>query len=254
MLQSPSSNSDDIGLAYADSEYSDTEEKERVKKAPPPALDLPSHPAPHIQSATQRKPPLKKADSASSSNGLERSNSTKIARALGLTQVEGRTYRGGPGSPTLTRQRSPSQASTKSAYSARSANSRSGRQPDMYDDNLESTLSGAQVLPLGGSLAKSKSTSSASSGINSLADGITLAQRSKTVSSPDSKTPKLPGRSKTPDARNGRGGEERVEKKRRVCLGCAVIITDGRWVQMDGGRILCEKCWKNMYLPKVSFV
>jgi hypothetical protein len=28
-------------------------------------------------------------------------------------------------------------------------------------------------------------------------------------------------------------------------------IEDGRWIQMDEGNVLCERCWKNMYLPKV---
>lgn len=50
--------------------------------------------------------------------------------------------------------------------------------------------------------------------------------------------------------------EKRKEKERvrksRVCVRCDTRIEDGRWVQVDGGGVLCERCWKNMYLPKVS--
>ncbi|KAJ7632754.1 hypothetical protein FB45DRAFT_744696, partial [Roridomyces roridus] len=38
--------------------------------------------------------------------------------------------------------------------------------------------------------------------------------------------------------------------KTKVCVRCEKKIDDGKWVQMDGGRVLCETCWKNMYLPK----
>ncbi|EIN07176.1 hypothetical protein PUNSTDRAFT_135859 [Punctularia strigosozonata HHB-11173 SS5] len=38
--------------------------------------------------------------------------------------------------------------------------------------------------------------------------------------------------------------------KERKCVRCERVITDGRWVAMDEGGVLCERCWKNMYLPK----
>jgi hypothetical protein len=47
--------------------------------------------------------------------------------------------------------------------------------------------------------------------------------------------------------------KERAAKKVRACLRCAKTIEDGRWVSVDGGGVLCERCWKNMYLPKVRF-
>ncbi|TFK42313.1 hypothetical protein BDQ12DRAFT_269471 [Crucibulum laeve] len=89
-------------------------------------------------------------------------------------------------------------------------------------------------------------------------------QRSNTVQglhSPESsKHPKLPTRSKTErdsvsaaarkrDMNASGSGVSKV-KKQRVCVRCEKRIEDGRWVQMDGGGVLCEKCWKNMYLPK----
>ena len=91
--------------------------------------------------------------------------------------------------------------------------------------------------------------------------------RSNTVpgpASPEQKPPKLPTRSHTnpshphihPErvgltgevARIRNGGS--VKRKDRTCVGCNSKIEDGRWIQMDGGNVLCERCWKNMYLPK----
>ena len=40
-------------------------------------------------------------------------------------------------------------------------------------------------------------------------------------------------------------------RKVKQCASCNKSIGDGRWIPMDGGRVLCDKCWKNMYLPKV---
>ncbi|KAF9477544.1 hypothetical protein BDN70DRAFT_994858 [Pholiota conissans] len=52
----------------------------------------------------------------------------------------------------------------------------------------------------------------------------------------------------------GIGGAATMKKetRRRVrtCRKCAKAIEDGRWVSVDGGGVLCERCWKNMYLPK----
>ncbi|KAF9645127.1 hypothetical protein BDM02DRAFT_696567 [Thelephora ganbajun] len=39
-------------------------------------------------------------------------------------------------------------------------------------------------------------------------------------------------------------------RKVKQCASCNKTIDDGRWIPMDGGRVLCDKCWKNMYLPK----
>ncbi len=91
--------------------------------------------------------------------------------------------------------------------------------------------------------------------------------RSNTVqgphSSPETRPPKLPTRSRTtpmPDRndrdrdRTDKAGERRERvKKPKVCAKCSKTIDDGRWVPCDGGTVLCDLCWKNMYLPKVSY-
>ncbi|KAF6763775.1 hypothetical protein DFP72DRAFT_873357 [Ephemerocybe angulata] len=88
------------------------------------------------------------------------------------------------------------------------------------------------------------------------------AQRSNTVqgmvSSPESKGVKLPVRAKTTTnssegVTNASGDGSRVKerrKKEKVCIKCRKLIDDGRWIQVDTGGVLCERCWKNMYLPK----
>ena len=37
-----------------------------------------------------------------------------------------------------------------------------------------------------------------------------------------------------------------------MCMRCSKEIEDNRWIQVESGRgVLCGRCWKNMYLPKV---
>lgn len=37
-----------------------------------------------------------------------------------------------------------------------------------------------------------------------------------------------------------------------TCMRCSKDIEDNRWIQVENGKgVLCGKCWKNMYLPKV---
>ncbi|KAK1222095.1 hypothetical protein PQX77_015089 [Marasmius sp. AFHP31] len=90
----------------------------------------------------------------------------------------------------------------------------------------------------------------------------------------DSFTPKLPMRSNTERAsssnyhakENGttglsikKGGSAKSKNRVKVCATCTNVIDDGRWVQVDGEEgkkkgsekgVLCEGCWKGMYLPK----
>lgn len=88
--------------------------------------------------------------------------------------------------------------------------------------------------------------------------------RSNTVpgpASPENKAPKLPARSHTnpslPHVHSERvkatGKVARIRNGSREhpsCARCETKIESDRWIQMDGGSVLCERCWKNMYLPK----
>ncbi|KAF9564414.1 hypothetical protein CPC08DRAFT_705366 [Agrocybe pediades] len=112
------------------------------------------------------------------------------------------------------------------------------------------------------------------------ANGDDTLSRSKTVQSPETSRPiKLPARSMTSPtmerdkallpSNNFAGGSAGgssltaglVQKKRRpspkTCVRCENVIDDGRWVSVGAdmpaskaGGVLCEKCWKGMYLPK----
>ena len=57
------------------------------------------------------------------------------------------------------------------------------------------------------------------------------------------------------DARNVRRAKGKDHPPRpRVCIRCEINIENGRWIKMDAGKgVLCERCWKNMYLPKVFY-
>ena len=90
------------------------------------------------------------------------------------------------------------------------------------------------------------------------------AHRSNTIQSPRSTSPekavKLPMRALTSPklerdkSLDGTGVRKEKVGKAKVCLKCQKVIDNGRWVSVDGGGVLCERCWKNMYLPKVSFI
>ncbi|KAK7054700.1 hypothetical protein VNI00_003163 [Paramarasmius palmivorus] len=77
--------------------------------------------------------------------------------------------------------------------------------------------------------------------------------RSNTVqgvgyTSPKSEIPKLPARSNTERGSTEKGVERK--KRSKTCVRCEKRIEDGRWIQVDSGSVLCERCWKTMYLPK----
>lgn len=88
----------------------------------------------------------------------------------------------------------------------------------------------------------------------------TYPHRSNTVQVPphlpESKLPKLPTRAKTTnDYPKSLLEPSTVRKEKthkvRACVHCRKEIEDGRWIKVDTGSVLCERCWKNMYLPKV---
>jgi len=221
--------------------------------------------------------------------GGTRTNSAAIAQALGLSRTPPSEYAklGGPGvtgmGGRVGRSISGSSSGSKSTYS-RGTNAvpvESGSleklametllehpngENDSYASGLMKSKSTGKQRSFGGSSTGSSmreldSHPSEVDDTRSVASGSSRAYRSNTVqgvSSPETRPPKLPTRSKTavaPTERNSSLDANRVKKgrvrKTRVCVRCHTTIEDGRWVQVDGGGILCERCWKNMYLPKV---
>ena len=73
--------------------------------------------------------------------------------------------------------------------------------------------------------------------------------------SPPTKSPKLPARARTTPAMSTKEDaiDVRTRSRPRTCTKCNKRIEDGRWIKAEGaGGVLCERCWKTMYLPKVS--
>ncbi|KAG5645586.1 hypothetical protein DXG03_005724 [Asterophora parasitica] len=217
--------------------------------------------------------------SSSASGEARKRNSAAIAQALGLSQAPPSTYGrlGGPGSVMGGRGRSASgsSGSSRSGYSGGGSASGMGALEkevktllEAKDVGLDKDKDAAIAVEQRDGLVKSKSTGkqrsfgaaaensagrvppfSADAGVG-VGSGA-KAHRSNTVqvapsSTADSKTPKLPARARTSAAK----GTEVPARKPKVCLKCDKKIENGRWVQVDNGGVLCEKCWKNLYLPK----
>lgn len=66
----------------------------------------------------------------------------------------------------------------------------------------------------------------------------------------DSMRPKLPTRAHTSPGLGPGRPEGKRRPRAKTCLKCEVRIEDGRWILMEGGGVMCDRCWKNMYLPK----
>ncbi|TFK54748.1 hypothetical protein OE88DRAFT_951656 [Heliocybe sulcata] len=84
----------------------------------------------------------------------------------------------------------------------------------------------------------------------SFGPGHTGLTKSNTTSNRGSGAMKLPTRSHTSPTLHTHALGEGNKKRERRCRRCERRIDDGRWVRTDNGGVLCERCWKNMYLPK----
>ena len=191
-----------------------------------------------------------------------RANSAAIAQALGLSQTPPSDYgkMGGPGVMGGRRR--------DSSISRRNAD------PDSLEE-MEKALEEAKIKtrnkqPSFGSssqhshLYRADTTSSIATSrkdIDIIENGGVgvKSHRSNTIQSSNPTSPvKLPMRALTSPkfdrdkALDGTGVRKERVRKAKACLKCLKVIANERWVSVDGGGVLCEKCWKNMYLPKVS--
>lgn len=229
---SPSTDSE-RGLAYADDSDDDTPVVMPLDIRKSSALSGTNMVKfPSIESSSVRKPPSRNA-SASSATSYSTSRSANAG---------------------------PSRA--RSASSATHTTTRSGGALERAMETLIEEGASVSVLASGSVLASLAGPSGRG------ASG--KPNRSNTVPgpvSPEHRPPKLPARSITsphhPHIHSERVGvtgevarvrERGKRKKDRICAKCDQKIDDGRWIQMDGGNVLCERCWKNMYLPKVRAI
>ncbi|TFY55821.1 hypothetical protein EVG20_g9179, partial [Dentipellis fragilis] len=112
-------------------------------------------------------------------------------------------------------------------------------------------------------------TSSTSSSLSPRSRPVKLPTRSHTTPTQRESTRALPGRrgGTISGALQGvarkaegeaEGGPEKDEarerkasKRERICVRCTKKIDDGRWIRVESGKgVLCDACWKGMYLPK----
>lgn len=208
------------GLAYADSTDGDDEDAPLAV----PVSEIPRQPSPADTIKQTDRIPDTKPNGKNSKVRFPSTASKKSESAYSSSSSAK--------SPRLP-QRSLSSSTATSSYSARSAAKSTGA----LDRAMETLLEEDPSSPL----------SISSPSIFPLPSGHR-----------DSKQPKLPMRSHTsptlgagrPDSKHG--GKRKVPKT-RMCVKCDKQIEDGRWIQMEGGSVLCDKCWKSMYLPKVSF-
>ncbi|TFK92297.1 hypothetical protein K466DRAFT_241142 [Polyporus arcularius HHB13444] len=142
--------------------------------------------------------------------------------------------------------RFPSMTNSESRYSSSSSSTESPRLPQR---SLSASTS-RTIAKSTGALERAMETlfeDGPSSPTTST--GFTETQRDSI-----SKSPKVPMRSHTsPTLSTGRLEQRRSTQRRpttKACVRCERTIEDGRWIQMEGGSVLCDKCWKNMYLPK----
>ncbi|KAF8969693.1 hypothetical protein BDZ97DRAFT_1794695 [Flammula alnicola] len=203
--------------------------------------------------------------SAQNNNGNGERSMAALLQDANTTDAEAKARFGGlPGGPAGGPLKSSASVSSKSSASASSA----GKQRS-FGSSVDSGrgVTSSALRRLDTAAANSHRDDFNEDDGDSVLGGMggSKAQRSKTVQgmqSPDAakKPIKLPTRSLTspsPKVESYKslaadGGVVKKERPRRprTCLRCSKVIEDGRWVSVDGGGVLCERCWKNMYLPK----
>ncbi|KAJ3492091.1 hypothetical protein NLI96_g217 [Meripilus lineatus] len=219
--------------------------------------------------ASTEPPPLSPSDSESSFGGLAYADSTngddedvplskpsEIPRQPSPAETVKQSDVKPEKTPGKVRFPSMSSKKSESAYTSSSSSS-STKSPPV----LQRTLSSSTATSSYSIRTTAKSTGALDRAMETLLEETSAETASGSSNSlsegnnRDSKPPKLPMRSHTsPTLGAGRPeskhGGKRKTAKVRVCAKCEKQIDDGRWIQMEGGNVLCDKCWKNMYLPK----
>ncbi|KAJ7271918.1 hypothetical protein B0H12DRAFT_1228790 [Mycena haematopus] len=262
------SESDYGGLAYADSAATDYEDDDdddaadlrRVNELRSPLEPFrrgPPSPPPvkKIEISTKSTPRAnapKRRDSESEESDygetpvLKRTDSARVAQAFGLSQTPKSSYDrlGGPGLNPSSRSGHSRGSSGESGQSSRSlaASGEAGLRLGASRKDAE--------LPKSKSMARERSFSPEARK-KDLDDSASLRSR-RSDRSLESRTTGKPAQTRQSPARerSATRERERAPRKPKVCVRCEKKIDDGKWVSVDGGGVLCERCWKNMYLPK----
>lgn len=258
------------GLAYTDSTDGDGGSQRFQSSTSQPTCSPTSSPRRHRPSGSEpsknsrpqhfHKPSASSLSSLSTGGSHARTNSAAIAQALGLSQTPPSNYAkiGGPGvmggrNGSISRrnarpdsmeemEKALEDAKTKirskqPSFGSSSQHSHSYRVDT--DSTVDSSRKDDDVMGSGGGGPKAHRSNTIRPRATSPEKAVKLPMRALT-------SPKM-DRDKNLDGTGVR--KERVAKV-KVCLKCQKMINNGRWVSVDGGGVLCERCWKNMYLPK----
>jgi hypothetical protein len=217
--RSPSTGSE-YGLAYADS--TDDDDAELVQRLPTPPPPTPPSPEPPKANLVRFPSVDEKKKSALKKSASSSSGSSGSALMYGSTQQSSFTGRDRTNSGS---------ASNYSRSTARSTHALEKVMDTLFEERSSTT---------GSSTTNVKGKSGRSNTIPGVRP-----------TSPEQKPAKLPARSLTTPS--SASLEESKRKKKKECIRCQKVIDDGRWIRTDTGGVLCEKCWKNMYLPKVGY-
>ncbi|KAG6853903.1 hypothetical protein C0991_012572 [Blastosporella zonata] len=229
------------------------------------------------------------SSSGSATGGGEsrKSNSAAVAQALGLSQAAPGSYArlggpgmgmGGRGGRSGSTSSSGSRARSGPGTSVGSMGAMEREVKTLLDDkNAADAAAAAQAEEKDRRTGLSKSKSTGKQRVFATGEGVAegaavrvppLSARNPSISSitkderkEKEKEKALEGGASSSSTSAGTassadsGNDVRKERKERVrkpkvCLKCDRKIEDGRWVAVDNGGVLCEKCWKNMYLPK----
>jgi hypothetical protein len=93
-------------------------------------------------------------------------------------------------------------------------------------------------------------TANALRGLEPVPEGAEAAR--KAAGAPDTDGRRPPTRALTTPTSPSTRARPSVQRRprERACVRCEKLVPDGRWIETDGPGVLCERCWKSMYLPK----
>lgn len=200
-----------------------------------------------------------RSESSSSRRKAGPDSMEEMEKAMAEAKIKTRSNQpvlGGPGvmsrseSPSSRRQAVPDAMEEMAKAMGQTRN----KQPSFGSSSQRSNLNRIDT-------SSSAASSRKDDNVNGSPGGGLKSHRSNTIqsprpSSPENKAVKLPMRSLTSPkmdrdkALDGTGVKKERVRKAKVCLKCQKVVDNGRWVSVDKGGVLCERCWKNMYLPR----
>jgi len=179
-------------------------------------------------------------------------NDEPLARETGRSRTSGRVRRGLSISSTYSNDQPPAEQ-TSVELGIETAMAALLQSPTSSDTPLSPKSPIAASLPRSLKIPTRSLTSPAHAArdSSSTVGGGFIARRGGTISgaiggsSDQSKKDRLSQESSA-------SGLDRHRENVLTCVRCSKDIEDKRWIRVENGRgVLCDKCWKNMYLPKV---